>query len=104
MIYKSSLALFTDLYQLTMAYGYWKTNMLNRRAVFHLNFRKMPFSGSYAIMAGVQTAVEFIQNFSFDLSDVEYLSTLKTNDNEPLFENKFLEYLLNFKFFHMFLC
>ncbi len=98
MIYKSSLALFTDLYQLTMAYGYWKTNMLNKRAVFHLNFRKMPFKGSYAIMAGVQTAIEFIQNFSFDLTDVEYLATLKTSDNERLFEDKFLEYLLNFKF------
>jgi nicotinate phosphoribosyltransferase len=98
MIYKSSLALLTDLYQLTMAYGYWKTNMLNKKAVFHLNFRKMPFNGSYAIMAGLETAVEFIRNFRFEKSDIEYLSKLQSHNKGPLFDDKFLEYLLDFKF------
>ena len=49
MLYKPSLALLTDLYQLTMAYGYWKSGMTDRDAVFHLYFRKNPFKGGYTI-------------------------------------------------------
>ena len=47
-----SLALLTDLYQLTMAYGYWKVGLADHRAVFHLFYRKNPFGGGYAICAG----------------------------------------------------
>ena len=49
--YQSSLALLTDLYQLTMAYGYWKTGPSDREAVFHLTFRRSPFGGGYTIAA-----------------------------------------------------
>ena len=48
-IYNQSLALLTDLYQLTMVYGYWKSGYADRQAVFHLNFRKWPFKGGFAI-------------------------------------------------------
>jgi len=48
-LYKSSLALLTDLYQLTMAYGYWKLGRQSEEAVFHLYFRNNPFKGGYAI-------------------------------------------------------
>ena len=61
MIYKSSLALLTDLYELTMAYGYWKLGMMERQASFSLFFRRRPFGGNYAIAAGLQTAIEFIE-------------------------------------------
>ena len=44
-LYKSSLALLTDLYQLTMAYGYWKVGVGERESVFHVIFRKNPFGG-----------------------------------------------------------
>ena len=60
-LYKSSLALLTDLYQLTMAYGYWKLGIGQREAVFHLLFRKHPFDGGYAIACGLQQAIEYLQ-------------------------------------------
>ena len=54
-LYKSSLGLLTDLYQLTMAYGYWKTGRHDREAVFHLFFRKHPFGGGFTVAAGLAT-------------------------------------------------
>ena len=92
-VYRSSLALLTDLYELTMAYGYWKQGLADRGAVFHLFFRRKPFKGSYALTAGLQTAVEFIQDFHFDESDLTYLENLRAGDGKPLFDKRFLEYL-----------
>lgn len=88
-----SLALLTDLYQLTMASGYWKLGRSEQEAVFHLFFRKPPFAGGYAVAAGLGPAVEFLKTFRFDASDVEYLAKLTGNDGQPLFEAGFLEYL-----------
>ncbi len=95
---KSSLALLTDLYQLTMACGYWKKGLAEREACFHLFFRKPPFGGNFALAAGLQTALEFIQAFAFDVSDLNYLATLKGSDGAPLFEKGFLNYLKGFRF------
>jgi|SRR5579872_4816275 len=95
---KHSLALLTDLYQLTMAYGYWKNGMADRQAVFHLFFRKKPFNGSFALAAGLETALEFIEKFRFDPSDLTYLETLCSEDGAPLFEKAFLDYLAKFTF------
>lgn len=92
-IYRAPLALLTDLYQLTMAYGYWKLARAEQRAVFHLFFRKAPFRGGYAIAAGLSVAMDFIESFRFDPSDIEYLSSLTGNDDAPLFEPGFLRYL-----------
>ena len=90
MIYKESLALLTDLYQLNMVYGYWKSGYANRQAVFHLNFRRFPFGGGYALAAGLGSAIDFIREFSFSSSDLEYLS--------HYFEPEFLDFLSNFEF------
>ena len=98
MIYKSSLALLTDLYELTMAYGYWKLGMMERQASFSMFFRRRPFEGNYAIAAGLQTAIEFIEAFRFEESDLTYIEGLKTPKGEHLFEPKFLEYLSKFSF------
>ena len=49
----TGLALLTDLYQLTMAYGYWKLGKAEQRAAFHLYFRRPPFAGGYAVTAGL---------------------------------------------------
>ncbi|MGD2169054.1 MAG: nicotinate phosphoribosyltransferase [Chlamydiota bacterium] len=98
MIYNQSLTLLTDLYQLTMAYGYWKTGIMEREAVFHLNFRKWPFKGSFAVMAGLESAIDFINSFKFEDSDLQYLSSLKSKNNKPLFEEGFLKYLEKFRF------
>jgi nicotinate phosphoribosyltransferase len=88
-----SLALLTDLYQLTMAYGYWKLGRAEREAVFHLFFRKAPFAGGYAVAAGLGPAIEYVRDFRFDESDLAYLATLSGNDDQPLFEVGFLDYL-----------
>ena len=92
-LYRPSLSLLTDLYQLTMSYGYWKNGMQNHESVFNLFFRKTPFSGGYAVVAGLEQAAELITQTYFAQEDLDYLSTLKGNDGEPLFEEGFLSYL-----------
>ena len=94
----TSLALLTDLYQLTMAQGYWKTRMDRHEAVFHLFFRRNPFKGAFSVACGLAQAIEFLQNLAFDDSDLTYLATLKGNDSKPLFEPAFLDYLGDLKF------
>ncbi len=96
-LYRPPLALLTDLYQLTMAYGYWKLGRADQHAVFHLFFRKPPFGGGYAIAAGLEQAVEYLEAFRFDSSDAEYLAELTGNDDQPLFEPDFLEALTSLK-------
>jgi len=97
-IYGTSLALLTDLYQITMAYGYWKTGMLENEAVFNLYFRKNPFNGGYAIASGLDYAIDYLEGFKFTQDDVDYLATLNGNDGKALFEKGFLEYLKNMRF------
>jgi nicotinate phosphoribosyltransferase len=92
--YRSSLALLTDLYELTMAYGYWKAGPPDREAVFHLTFRRSPFHGGYTIAAGLATAIDYIENSRFTAADAAYLATLTGNDGRPLFEPAFLDFLL----------
>jgi nicotinate phosphoribosyltransferase len=96
-LYRPSLALLTDLYQLTMAYGYWKCGRAEREAAFHLFFRKPPFSGGYVVTAGLQPAIDFVQAFHFDASDIEYLKSLCGNNGAPLFDADFLNYLANLR-------
>jgi nicotinate phosphoribosyltransferase len=97
-IYNQSLALLTDLYQLTMSYGYWKTGLANKEAVFHHNFRKSPFQGGFTIAAGLENLIHYLENFHFDESDLVYLQSLRGKDNEPYFSHDFLDYLGNLKF------
>ncbi len=94
----SSLALLTDLYQLTMAYGYWKLGRAEEEAVFHLFFRRAPFHGGYAIAAGLEQALEYLTALRFTAEDLAYLATLTGNDGGALFEAGFLEYLGQLRF------
>jgi nicotinate phosphoribosyltransferase len=96
--YNQSLALLTDLYEVTMAYGYWKSGVAEHEAVFHLIFREHPFKGSYTVACGLAYVIDFLENFRFDESDTKYLATLKGNDGKELFDPKFLEYLRALKF------
>lgn len=93
-----SSTLLTDLYQLTMSYGYWKAGFANKESVFHLFFRKSPFGGGFTIAAGLESVVHFIRNFHFTSADLDYLSTLNGHDNAPLFDSAFLKYLSTMKF------
>ncbi len=97
-LYRNTLTLLTDLYQLTMAYGYWKSGTAEKEAVFSLFFRKAPFGGGFTIAAGLEHVVEFLQSFRFSKEDTAYLATLTGNDGKPLFEPAFLEYLQNLRF------
>jgi nicotinate phosphoribosyltransferase len=91
-------ALLTDLYQLTMAYGYWKNQMLNCKAVFHLSFRRQPFEGGYGIACGLSDALDYLEKFSFHPDDLAYLAGLRGNDDKAIFETKFLDYLETLRF------
>jgi len=83
----------TDLYQLTMAAGYWHAGMAEREAVFHLTYRKQPFAGGYAIAAGLADVVQWLQGFTFDAKELAYLATVPGRDGQPLFDPSFLDYL-----------
>ena len=84
-------ALFLDLYELTMAQGYFKRQN-NRPCVFDMFFRRNPFKGGYAVLAGLEPLLEAIQAFHFEESDIAYLASLN------LFEDEFLDYLKGFHF------
>lgn len=90
--------LLTDLYQLTMAYGYWHQDKHEQESVFHLFFRKAPFGGAYAIAAGLELAIEWLQNFRFSESELAYLEGLRGSDAKALFSKEFLTYLGEMEF------
>ncbi len=97
-LYGTSLALLTDLYQITMAYGYWKSGLTEKEAVFNLFFRKNPFQGGFTIACGLDYVIDFLDNFHFTQDDTDYLATLEGNNGAPLFEEAFLQYLRELKF------
>ncbi|HEY3418414.1 MAG TPA: nicotinate phosphoribosyltransferase [Armatimonadota bacterium] len=92
-LYTESLALLTDLYELTMAYGYWKLGRAEQEAAFTLTFRNNPFGGGFSLAAGLEYAVHYLRRFHFRRKDIAYLRTVTGTDGAPLFEPAFLEYL-----------
>lgn len=86
-------ALLTDLYQLTMAYSYWKSGVQSKEAVFHLFFRTHPFKSGFSIACGLGDAIDYLCTLAFRDDELAYLRTLTGNDGRPLFEPAFLEYL-----------
>lgn len=95
----NDLSMNTDLYQITMAQGYWADDREDDEACFHLFFRSNPFDGGYAIAAGINVFAEYVQeHFGFDRSDIQFLSELEGNDGKPIFEEEFLEYLSDLEF------
>lgn len=96
--YRISLALLTDLYELTMAYGYWKNGVADREAVFNLFFRKPPFRGGYTLSAGLAGAMDLLDNLRFDDEDLAYLASLRGRDGRSLFNREFLDYLRHLRF------
>jgi len=92
-LYRYNLTLLTDLYQFTMAQGYWKLGRSDQQAVFHLFFRRNPFHGGYTIAAGLDYVLDYVADFHFGPSDIDYLASLEGHDGTPLFERAFLDYL-----------
>jgi nicotinate phosphoribosyltransferase len=92
-LYRHSLTLLTDLYELTMAQGYWKLARHEEHAAFALLFRRQPFQSGYTVVAGLAYAADYIENLRFGADDLAYLGGLEGNDGRPLFEKGFLDYL-----------
>lgn len=97
-IYRHSLALLTDLYELTMAYGYWKLGLGEREAVFCLSYRNNPFDGGFSIACGLHDVIDFLQSLRFSQEDTDYLASLTGADGKPLFDRGFLEHLRQMEF------
>ncbi|MDI6712766.1 MAG: nicotinate phosphoribosyltransferase [Anaerosomatales bacterium] len=90
--------LLTDLYQITMAYAYWRSGMARLDACFHMVFRSHPFGGGYAVACGLAQAVEFLERLRFEQDDLAYLATLTGVDGAPLFAPEFLDWLADTRF------
>ncbi|MDT3994727.1 nicotinate phosphoribosyltransferase, partial [Mammaliicoccus fleurettii] len=86
-----SLMLHTDLYQINMGETYWNDGIHERKAIFDLYFRSMPFNSGYAIFSGLERIVQFIENFKFTDSDIEYLREIGYQDD-------YLDYLKALRF------
>ena len=69
-------ALLTDLYELTMMQGYYETGAYNRKVVFDLFYRKNPSGNGFAITAGLQQAIEYLDGLHFTEEDIAYLESL----------------------------
>lgn len=87
-----NLTLHTDFYEINMMATYFEKHMQNRHAVFEVFFRKLPFGNGYAVFAGLQHVIEYIQGLNFTDDDIDYLQEV-TN-----YPTDFLDYLRHFKF------
>ncbi len=84
--------LLTDLYELTMLAGYLEEDMADKHAVFDLFFRTNPFEGGYAVFAGLEPALEYLEQLHFLPEELEYLQGL------GIFKSRFIEFLREFRF------
>ena len=89
---KLNMTMLCDFYELTMGNGYFKAGYKDRITHFDLFFRSVPDNGGYAIAAGLEQVIEYIQDLHFDPEDIAYLRGRK------IFDEDFLDYLANFKF------
>src|SRR5262249_28790212 len=91
-------ALTTDLYEVTMACGYFKAGVTDHEAAFHVTFRENPFGGQFTVACGLATAIDFLRTFHFAETEIAYLASQRGNDGKPLFDSGFLNYLSNLQF------
>ena len=89
---KLNLTMIMDLYELTMANGIFDSDMRDTVTYFDMFFRRVPDKGGYAIMAGLEQLIEYMNNLKFTDEDIEYLRSLN------LFRDDFIDYLRDFKF------
>ena len=89
---KLNLTMLCDFYELTMGAGYFANGYTDRITYFDLFFRRCPDGGGFAIAAGLEQIVQYIQKLHFDTEDIAYLRERKC------FNEDFLNYLANFKF------
>ncbi len=89
---RTNMTLLTDFYELTMSKGYLDHGMADTIAYFDLFFRQVPEDGGFAIMAGVDQMIDYLQSLKFTEEDLAYLAA------NPSFDQRFLDYLRDFHF------
>ncbi len=92
MIEKLNLTMLTDFYEITMANGYFCSDMADDIAYFDMFFRRIPDGGGYAVMAGLEQLIEYLKSLEFTDEDIEFLRSKK------IFSEEFLNYLSKFRF------
>ncbi len=90
-------ALLTDLYQITMAQGYWDAGKTDEEASFTMYFRDYPFKGGYAVACGMAQLADMVESFRFGEDDIAYLAGLEAPGGGALFEPAFLDYLADLR-------
>lgn len=93
----TDVCLNTDLYELTMAQGFWESGLFGSEACFNAFFRENPFGGGYAVACGTGQIAELVENFVFTDEDIDYLSSLTAPGGGPMFKPAFLEFLRGHK-------
>ena len=89
---KRNLSMMMDFYEMTMSYGYFRQTHGDVRVAFDLFFRSVPDKGGYAVFAGLEHVIEFVENLSFSDEDIDYFRAQK------LFSEEFLQFLRTFRF------
>ncbi len=92
MIERLNLTMLTDYYELTMANGYFEKGLRDQIAYFDMFFRRIPDGGGFAIVAGLEQVVHYLQNMKFEEEDIDFLR------GKGIFSEEFLQYLQDFKF------
>ena len=87
-----NMSMLCDFYELTMGNGYFKYGYKDRMTYFDLFFRAVPDNGGFAIAAGLEQVIDYINNLHFDKEDIDYLRS------RGIFDEDFLDYLANFRF------
>ena len=90
--FNRNLTMLTDFYEITMANGYFENGKIDTVGSFDLFFRDVPDHGGFAIMAGLEQAVQYLENLHFSDEDIAYLRSMKC------FDESFLQYLADFSF------
>ena len=89
---KDNYSMLVDFYEFTMSNGYFTNGMKDKTVVFDMFFRRVPDDGGYAIMAGLEQIIEYIEELKFTEDDIMYLKS------KNKFSEEFLDYLKSFKF------
>ena len=89
---KLNLTMLCDFYELTMGNGYFRAGLQDRITYFDVFFRNVPDNGGFAVCAGLEQLVQYIQNLHFDEEDIAFLR------DKHLFSEDFLSYLRDFRF------
>ena len=88
----NDISMLMDFYELTMANGVWHSKNRNKIAYFDMFFRRIPDEGGYAVLAGIESLIEYLNSLSFSAEDIEYIKS------QNCFCDEFIEYLKDFKF------